>query len=368
MNNKKKILIFATTYLPFIGGAEIAIWEIVKRNPQIDFDMVTLNLDGKQRLFEQKGNLKIHRVGGSKVFFPVRSFLFSLRLGKFDAIWSMMASYAGFSGLLYSYIYPNTPFILTLQEGDTHQEIREKFKFVWFAFRKIFKRADIVQVISKYLADFARSVDASAEIVVVPNGVDVKKFEKDVDVSHIKKGSNDLFMVTTSRLVKKNSIEDAVLSLKFLPENIKFLVIGDGPLRRKLEEVSEENGLGDRVSFLGEIDNDLILPYLKRSDIFIRPSVSEGFGNSFIEAMAAGLPVIATPVGGIVDFLEDAKTGLFCQVNNPESIAKKVLDLINNQGLREDIIVNASEMVRSQYDWDLIAQRMKKEVFDVVLR
>ena len=104
------------------------------------------------------------------------------------------------------------------------------------------------------------------------------------------------------------------------------------------------------------------------SDIFVRASLSEGFGNSFVEAMATKLPVIATPVGGIVDFLEDGQTGLLCKVNNPESVAKQVIKLLESPELKEKIVASASSMVQEKYDWNRIANRMKNEVFGVVLK
>lgn len=366
MSDKKRILIFATTYLPFIGGAEIAIWEIVKRNPQIDFEIITLNLDGRQTSFEEKANLKIYRLRGPKILFPFYAFVFSIKLGSFDAFWSVMASYAGFAGLLYSYIHPKTKFILTLQEGDTHEELRKKFQFFWFIIKRIFKRATIIQAISNYLADFAKSV-SSTPVVVIPNGVDVSKFREESEVADFKKEPEDFYLVTTSRLVKKNAVRDVIIALTYLPKNIKFLIIGDGSLRRELEGAVAEKDLSDRVMFLGEIEHYRIIPYLKASDIFIRPSLSEGFGNSFVEAMASGLPVIATPVGGIVDFLRDGETGLFCEVNNPEDIARKVVALVENPDLRDKIVSRASDMVRKDYDWNIIADKMKRSVFGVVL-
>jgi glycosyltransferase involved in cell wall biosynthesis len=97
---------------------------------------------------------------------------------------------------------------------------------------------------------------------------------------------------------------------------------------------------------------------LKSCDIFIRASLSEGFGISFIEAMAAGIPVIATPVGGIVDFLENEKTGYFCKPKNPESIAEAVKKVIYDPN-QNQIVQNASKMVSEKYDWNLIAKQMK---------
>ena len=88
-------------------------------------------------------------------------------------------------------------------------------------------------------------------------------------------------------------------------------------------------------------------------------------GNSFIEAMAAGLPIIATPVGGIPDFLKDGETGLFCKVKDPKSIAEQVERLMNDDILRQKLKENGQKLVREKYDWNLIAKEMKSQVFDL---
>ncbi len=118
--------------------------------------------------------------------------------------------------------------------------------------------------------------------------------------------------------------------------------------------------------FLGHIDNKELPKYLRVSDIFVRPSRSEGFGISFPEAMASGVPVIATPVGGIVDFLFDpdqnpkhTSTGLFCRVDDPLSVAQAVKRYMFDKELREEIIENSKRLVKEKYDWNIIAPQMK---------
>jgi len=102
--------------------------------------------------------------------------------------------------------------------------------------------------------------------------------------------------------------------------------------------------------------------YYAIADVFCRPSLSEGLGNVFLEAMAAGVPVIATPVGGIPDFLKNGETGLFCHVRNPESIAEKIKWILDEKNKEEvaRVVANAREMVGRKYDWEIIAEKMEK--------
>jgi len=121
------------------------------------------------------------------------------------------------------------------------------------------------------------------------------------------------------------------------------------------------------VRFLGFIPHAEMPKYLLISDIFIRPSRSEGLGNSFLEAMAAGIPVIATPVGGIPDFLKDGETGLFCEVGNPRSIAQKAEKFMKDRESRDYIVDRARQMVRSRYGWEKISGEMKTIFYSVRL-
>lgn len=365
-----KILIFSVAYHPFVGGAEIAVKEITDRISDIEFHMLTVNLDGKQKREEKIGNIYIYRIGSGyfgKLFFPFFGTIKALSLNKkikFDLIWSIMANYAGFAALFFKYLKPKILFLLTLQEGDPIEYIKRQVWLVYPLFTQIFRKADKMQTISNYLADFGKSMGFEGKIDVIPNGVDVRKFQiADSKSQTDKKLQTETILITTSRLVVKNGIGDVVKSLQYLPQNVKFLVLGVGPLERELKGLAKNLGLESRVNFLGFVDQKDIPKYLQMSDIFIRPSLSEGMGNSFIEAMAGGVPVIATSVGGIPDFLKDKETGLFCEVKNPKSIAEKVELLMNDTQLRNTVVSNAKKLAFERYDWNLIALDMKKKVF-----
>ena len=156
----------------------------------------------------------------------------------------------------------------------------------------------------------------------------------------------------------KEIILQRILSSK-LPENIKLMIVGTGQLAKSLKLQVTNSKLQNRIQFLGEISQNKLPAYLAASDIFIRPSLSEGLGISFLEAMAAGLPVIGTPVGGIPDFLKDDETGLLCEPNNPASIVEKINLLLNDDLLRQRIIENARKLVIEKYSWDKISQQIR---------
>jgi glycosyltransferase involved in cell wall biosynthesis len=389
----RRILIFSLAYYPrLVAGAEVAIKEITDRIPpsEIIFDMITLRFDKALPREEKIGNVHIHRIGFvkenptaeelvrfpmylAKVLYPIIATIRALELHKtnrYDAIWSMM-SYMGFPALFFSWFHPRVKRILTLQDGDSEHHLvgRRRIKLVSFLYKKIFKKADTVQVISTYLGGFAKKMGYPGEPIVIPNGVDIQKFrqaftphEIDLVKKKVNKKEGDMLLITTSRLVEKNNIGAVISAMVHLPPHISFLVLGVGPLEMSLRKKAEELGLGKRVHFLGFIDNAEIPKYLRISDIFIRPSISEGMGISFIEAMAAEIPVITTPVGGIVDFVKDGETGIFCETNNPRNIAQKIEKLIKDKESRDIIVRNAKAMVDQKYDWKLIASEMKMKV------
>src|ERR1019366_2053143 len=117
-----------------------------------------------------------------------------------------------------------------------------------------------------------------------------------------------------------------------------------------------------RARFMGQIAHNEMPLMLKACNIFTRPSRSEGMGNSFIEAMAAELPVIATQEGGIADFLFDEKrsgnnpnnhamTGWAVDTNSPEQIADAVKDMLSRPEKVEEVTKAAKTMVIAKYDW-----------------
>ncbi|TAK57103.1 glycosyltransferase family 1 protein [Patescibacteria group bacterium] len=387
VNSAKRILIFSTAYLPMVGGAEIAIKEITDRISDTEFDLICARIDPSLAAVERTGKVTVYRLGYGtkfdKFLLPIlgtRKARELIQKNTYDRLWSVMAGQASVACAFTKKLFPQIPLVLTLQEGDEEEYLARyvggNMFLYWLLIRPwhllVFKRADQITVISEYLKKRAESNGVRVPITLVPNGVDTEKFsminfqfsneDRNALRASLRFSETDTVLVTTSRLVEKNAVDDIIKALVLLPETVKLLVIGAGPLEASLKAVAHGYQLQGRVVFQGFVPQAEIPKYLKASDIFVRPSLSEGFGNSFIEAMVVGIPVIATPVGGITDFLVDRSTGLFCLTKDPKSIADKVTLLMNDKKLREHLVETARSMAVAKYDWSGIASMMR-EVF-----
>ena len=400
----KKILIFSLIYYPYhVGGAEVAIKEITDRidTKDIEFDMVCLRFDKNLSEVEKIGNVTVHRIGFTKdaptmadlrkfplhlnkLWFQVSACIKAHKLNKknnYDSVWAMMAHSTGVPAGLFKTFHPRVPYILTLQEGDPIDYIKRKMLPLYPLFKRGFTKADIIQPISTFLEKWARDMGFKGVTQIVPNAVNTAHFSQEYSEEELNalknelgKKENEKYIITTSRLVHKNAVDDVIVALTYLPENVKFLVLGIGPDEEKLKALSKEKRVENRVMFIGQVDHLVMPKYLKISDVFTRPSRSEGFGNSFIEAMAAGIPVVATPAGGIVDFLFDAQktpdkesTGFLAEIDNPKDLAKQLERALTNEKLLAEILPRAQKMAREKYDWNLIARDMQTKVFEKVL-
>lgn len=395
----KRILFFSLTYHPFIGGAEVAIKETTDRiSPEkYSFDMITLRFDSNLPKFERVGNIDIFRVGfarkGAKIsdfkkfplvlnkylypFWALAAAVVLHRRKSYDAIASVMTSYASFAPLFFKYLFPNVPYIVRADDGDPIDYLKKRVGIFSPLFTRVFTKADMAVTTSSYLERFVRSMGYKGPLTIVPNGVDTERFSQAYPSEDLRsleqklgKKEGDVYLITTSRLVTKNACDDVIRALALLPAHVSFLILGVGPDEKMLRALAREKGVDSRVIFLGQVSHADMPKYLKISDIFIRPSRSEGFGISFIEAMAAELPVIATQEGGIADFLFDAKrnpdkemTGWAVDKDSPEQIALAVEDILAHPEHVARVKATAKALAFEKYDWDLIAGKMKS-LFD----
>jgi glycosyltransferase involved in cell wall biosynthesis len=393
-NNAEKpvILIFSFAFWPFIGGAEVAIQEITKRLvDHFDFDLVTFDFSKKNRLpvYEKKDNVNIYRVGRGDFgylsrfifFYPWLAVKQAQKMKKdrnYVLVWSMMAMWASWAGLIFKEKNKKIPWLLSMQSGDSDFSIFLRTWFWFFRYKQIYQKTDRTQVISKWLEKRARKNKFSKKIDLVPNGVDLEKYDQYFSEDQKKDLRTELgilpeekVIITTSRLAKKNGIIDLVkgfFEAQKKIDNLRLLVVGEGKERKKIEKLIKKLKIEKKVIMTGFVSNDEVVKYYKIADLFVRPSHSEGMGNSFIEAMYARVPVIATPVGGIVDFLKDVETGFFCKIKDARDLSAKIIYVLDekNKVQIEIIKKKAHSMVKEKYSWDQVSHQMKNIFWEMI--
>ncbi len=201
-------------------------------------------------------------------------------------------------------------------------------------------KADGVTTVSNYLRDETHKViETNKDIEVIPNFIDLKRFDAHPcpDAQALHGGSDELLLVHTSNFRPVKRVGDVVEAMALVAKDIsvKLLLIGDGPDRPAIEDRVRELGLAERVSFLGSQESvERILPC---ADVFVLPSIYESFGLAALEAMASGLPVVATNTGGIPEVVEDGVTGFLVSPRNPKALARAIREMALNPERRKSM-------------------------------
>ncbi|MGD9897746.1 MAG: glycosyltransferase [Calditrichaceae bacterium] len=177
-----------------------------------------------------------------------------------------------------------------------------------------------------------------AKIVIIYNGLAISQNSE--VISNTKKTffNKNTFLVglvaNLNRPVKRPDVfVDAAISVCRKVENIEFVVIGDGYLRKELEEEVLISGFKDKIHFTGQTEN--VAGYLKKMDLGALSSDSEGFSNTLIEYMAAGLPIVATDIAANRELLDDGENGMLFKTGDSEALKDKILELYANPGMRQ---------------------------------
>jgi glycosyltransferase involved in cell wall biosynthesis len=219
------------------------------------------------------------------------------------------------------------------------------------------RRADRVIVPSRYLARWVVGWGVPAEkIVVIYNAVEPVDGVEPLPVPL----KTPIKAVTVGRLIPLKRVDGLLEALKELPD-LGLVVVGDGPERLRLERRARELGVSDRVYFAGQRSKKEALGLMAACDLFVLNSVHEGFPHVVLEAMALGLPVVATAAGGTPEVVRDGETGLLVPLNGELTGALK--RVVNDYHLRQVL----SQRARHWVCQNLSAEQMVKQTETVLL-
>jgi len=209
------------------------------------------------------------------------------------------------------------------------------------------------------------------KVILVRNGIDLAADSCIGDLDSKRRYLNlepdDVLFITVGRLAK---IKNYALLLKALAlaagqvPNVKLALIGDGPERTKLEQDAQGLGLADRVYFLGERSD--VREWLDVAHGFVLPSLYEGISIALLEAMAAGLPAIATNVGGNPEVIIEGENGLLVESGDYESLSRALIKIASDMILRKRMGRAARERAESEFELKQVVRRYEKIYTDIL--
>ncbi len=194
-------------------------------------------------------------------------------------------------------------------------------------------QSDAVNAVSRSLRDetYLR-FSINKEIDVVYNFIDLDRFKRsektELRKSFVKNGER--IVVHTSNFRKVKRIEDVIHTFQIVQREInsKLLLIGDGPERHGAEELCRQLGICGKIIFLGK--QDAVEDILSIGDLFLLPSAQESFGLAALEAMACGVPVIASKVGGLPEVVDEGQNGYLCDIGDVQTMAERALEILTD--------------------------------------
>jgi len=221
------------------------------------------------------------------------------------------------------------PLVVTIHSSHFLRLVRKPLWRRGFGF--LLRGADRVLTTSEELAEGCRRAHPAVRVRPIVNGVDTGLFQP-TSPSLPRKGGEKI-LLTTRRLVEKNGVEYLIRSMPMIlaeEENVTLYLIGDGPLRGRLEALARDLGVADQTVFLGTIPNAEIAGYLSSADAVVIPSLVEATSISALEAMACEVPVAASRTGGLPEIVTE-DTGVLFEKANPADLACNVLGLLRNE-------------------------------------
>lgn len=357
-----KILWLNYEFPPLGGGAGNATYYMFKefsKYRDITIDLVTSSTGGF-RIESFSSNIKIHYLNIGKkgnlhyqtnkdlLTYSFKAYIYAKKLIKknnYNLVQAFFGIPCGFIAMLLG-----IPYFVSLRGSDVpYYNSRFKFldKIIFSRLSKhIWKNAEKVIALSNDLKLLAQKTSPSQSMEVIYNGVNIHEFKPEN-----KKYENEINILFVGRLIERKGLIyllEAFKAISLQYENVSLNIVGDGPLRGKYEYFVIENGLENKVRFLGRVEHNEINTVYSKSDIFVLPSLNEALGNVTHEALASGLPIITTNTGAS-ELIED--NGIIVDKKSSKAIEEALIKLINDKQKRE-YMSKCSRTIAESMSWE----------------
>jgi len=368
MNAKKTILITAPYFPPEGGGLEryaLQIARLLNRDYGWRVVVVCANENAGKDIIDETEEIKIYRLSRD-----IRPSNTPLGFGWFGKIKKIIAEekpdiiniQTPVPGLgdMTSWIGKNIPQVVTYHTGSMHKG--NYLDFFILTYEKVLlgfmlRRAKCIICSSDFVRmDFLKKYTSKSETITP--GVDAKFFAPDPEIH--KQDANVLFVANLERGQEHKGLKTLLDSMKILKKEfptIRLTVVGDGNLKSEYETYAVNNDLESKVTFCGRLEGRELLKAYQKANIFALPTSNDSQPLVVLEAMASGLPVVSTCIGGIPTMIENGKEGFLIKPNSPQILANKLAELLRDPQLREKFSEAARGRVVKDFSWQ---RRMEK--------
>lgn len=378
-----KVLMVIERYFPIWGGAENQLQQLIQHLCDLGCEIEILTRRWQKGIAAKElvNDIAVYRVGWpgkgrlATIVFILSLVWFLLRRGrKVDIIHSHGAAALGALGSLAARITRTHNIAKISTAGRIPKLI---VNLPGRLILKLFKHSDAIVCISDEIQRELTAIDTSPRrIVRISNGVDGERFRPLPKVQRrewrIAKGLSPVIpvVVFSGRFVHRKGLDvllDAWHRVIKLHPAAHLIVIGSGAnqsdsVEHQIRCKVKEEGIAN-VSFEGETNSPE--SYLGISDIYVFPSRKEGLPNALLEAMASGLPIVASEIGGVVNLVEDDETGLLFPCGDVDALSNRIVELLNNPQKLKKIGSQARQHVLEHYSFKQIAQQYLKVYRDV---
>ncbi len=232
--------------------------------------------------------------------------------------------------------------------GKTLASISRKYE------KNALKWADAITVISKEAFDYYTNLGYN--VFQVPNAIDISSLETNVDKRYSKQ------VIFAGRLSHEKGIDSLISISQKLTNDIHLIILGAGPEEEKINDLVKNH---KNIHFFGYQNKNQTISLIRGSDILIHPSLYEGISSTILEAMACKTAIIASDVGGNKELIENNLNGITIKPHNIDSFVKQIINLFDNEKLRQLLINNALKTVE-KYNWNEVGN-LYLDVYQSVL-
>ncbi len=222
--------------------------------------------------------------------------------------------------------------------------------------RWIWRRADRVVAVCDSLGQLALRTSPDLRYTVLPNGVDLKLFHPAAEGPP--RAPRRFRCLAVARLIERKGLGDLLRALALLErERFELEIIGGGPDEAALRDLANRLGVAEEVHFTGPLDRSQVARRYREADLFTLPSSAEAFGNVFAEALASGLPIVGSTIGGIPDLVEHGTNGFLVNPGDLNALAGAIRYLADDPELRQEMARRNRAKAEANLEWSQVTWR-----------